>query len=109
MSTVNAIHVTCQGVGGLISPESFGILMACSVALFVYMFCYSNMALVGLASDAVRQIILDLNTVVCPLTFVVFALMYKIAIRVSEEEDAFRRTCGEDWNHSSQYVHPQDR
>ena len=57
---------------------------------FVYMFCYDIMALVGLASDAVSQITLDLNTVVCSLTFVVFALMYKIAIRGSEEEDAFR-------------------
>ena len=54
------------------------------------MFCYDIMVLVGLASDAVSQITLDLNTVVCSLTFVVFALMYKIAIRGSEEEDAFR-------------------
>lgn len=43
------------------------------------------MALVGIANDAVRQIVLDLNTVVCSMTFVVFALMYKIAIKVSEE------------------------
>lgn len=137
ISTVNALHATCQGIGGLISPESFGIewlemgkwmqitvlvgrmvgglvfsallyaftvntikgykagvlfprknfgiLISCSVALFVYMFCYDNMALVGIANDAVRQIAIDLNTVVCSLTFVVFALMYKIAIRVSEE------------------------
>lgn len=137
ISTVNALHVTCQGIGGLISPErfsiewlemdkwmqitvlvgrmvgglifsvllyaftintikgykagvlfprkNFGILIACSVALFVYMFCYDNMALVGIANDAVRQIVVDLNTVVCSMTFVVFALMYKIAIKVSEE------------------------
>ena len=137
ISTVNALHATCQGIGGLISPESFGIewlemdkwmqitvlvgrmvgglvfsallyaftintikgykagvlfprknfgiLIACSVAIFVYMFCYDNMALVGIANDAVRQIAIDLNTVVCSLTFVVFALMYKIAIKVSEE------------------------
>lgn len=137
ISTVNALHATCQGIGGLISPESFGvewlemdkwmqitvlvgrmvgglvfsallyaftintikgykagvlfprknfgILIACSVALFVYMFCYDNMALVGIANDAVRQIVLDMNTVVCSMTFVVFALMYKIAIKVSEE------------------------
>ena len=137
ISTVNALHATCQGIGGLISPESFGvewlemdkwmqitvlvgrmvgglvfsallyaftintikgykagvlfprknfgILIACSVALFVHMFCYDNMALVGIANDAVRQIVLDLNTVVCSMTFVVFALMYKIAIKVSEE------------------------
>ena len=137
ISTVNALHATCQGIGGLISPESFGIewlemdkwmqitvlvgrmvgglvfsallyaftintikgykagvlfprknfgiLIACSVALFVFMFCYDNMALVGIANDAVRQIVLDLNTVVCSMTFVVFALMYKIAIKVSEE------------------------
>lgn len=137
ISTVNALQVTCQGIGGLISPESFGIellemdkwmqitvlvgrmvgglvfsallyaftintikgykagvlfprknfgiLIACSVALFVFMFCYDNMALVGIANDAVRQIAIDLNTVVCSLTFVVFALMYKIAIKVSEE------------------------
>ena len=137
ISTVNALHATCQGIGGLISPESFGIewlemdkwmqitvlvgrmvgglvlsallyaftintikgykagvlfprknfgiLIACSVALFVYMFCYDNMALVGIANDAVRQIVLDLNTVVCSMTIVVFALMYKIAIKVSEE------------------------
>lgn len=137
ISTVNALHATCQGIGGLISPESFGIewlemdkwmqitvlvgrmvgglvfsallysftintikgykagvlfprknfgiLIACSVALFVYMFCYDNMALVGIANDAVRQIVLDLNTIVCSMTFVVFALMYKIAIKVSEE------------------------
>ena len=25
ISTVNALHATCQGIGGLISPESFGI------------------------------------------------------------------------------------
>ena len=137
ISTVNALHATCQGIGGLISPESFGIewlemdkwmqitvlvgrmvgglvfsallyaftintikgykagvlfprknfgiLIACSVALFVYMFCYDNMALVGIANDAVRQLVLDLNTVVCSMTFVVFALMYKIAIKVSKE------------------------
>lgn len=137
ISTVNALHVTCQGIGGLISPErfgiewlemdkwmqitvlvgrmvgglifsallyaftintikgykagvlfprkNFGILIACSVALFVYMFCDDNIALVGIANDAVRQIVLDLNTVVCSMTFVVFALMYKIAIKVSEE------------------------
>ena len=137
ISTVNALHATCQGIGGLISPESFGIewlemdkwmqitvivgrmvgglvfsallyaftintikgykagvlfprknfgiIIACSVALFVYMFCYDNMALVGIANDAVRQIAIDLNTVVCSMTFVVFALMYKIAIKVSEE------------------------
>ena len=137
ISTVNALHATCQGIGGLISPESFGIewlemdkwmqitvlvgrmvgglvfsallyaftintikgykagvlfprknfgiLIACSVALFIYMFCYDNMALVGIANDAVRQIVLDLNTVVCSMTFVVFALMYKIAIKVSKE------------------------
>ena len=137
ISTVNALHATCQGIGGLISPESFGIewlemdkwmqitvlvgrmvgglvfsallyaftintikgykagvlfpkknfgiLIACSIALFVYMFCYDNMALVRIANDAVRQIVLDLNTVVCSMTFVVFALMYKIAIKVSEE------------------------
>ena len=137
ISTVNALHVTCQGIGGLISPESFGIewlemdkwmqitvlvgrmvgglvfsallyaftintikgykagvlfprknfgiLIACSVALFVYMFCDDNIALVGIANDAVRQIVVDLNTVVCSMTFVVFALMYKIAIKVSEE------------------------
>lgn len=137
LSTINALHVTCQGIGGLVSPESFGvkwlemdkwmqvtvligrmtgglafsallyaftintikgykagvlfprknfgILMACSIALFVYMFCYDNMHLVGLNNDAVRQIALDLNTVICSLTFVVFALMYKVAIKVSEE------------------------
>ena len=137
LSTVNALHVTLQGIGGLVYPESFGvqwldtdkwmqvsvligrmlgglafsallyaftintirgyragvlfprknfsILMACSVALFVYVFCYDNMQLVGLNNVAVRQIELDLNTVVSSLTFVVFALMYKVAIKVSEE------------------------
>ena len=137
LSTVNALHVTYQGIGGLISPESFGIrwldtdkwmqvtvlvgrmagglafsallyaftintvkgykagvlfprnnfgiLMACSAALFVYIFCYDNMQLVGLPSDAVRQIELNLNTVVSSLTLVVFALMYKVAVKVSEE------------------------
>ena len=137
ISTVNALHVTIQGIGGLVSPDSygiqwlntdkwmqvtvlvgrmvgglvfsallyaftintvkgykagvlfprknFGILMACSVALFVYVFCYDNMQLVGLPNDAVRQIELDLNTVISSLTFVVFALMYKVAVKVSEE------------------------
>ena len=137
ISTVNALHVTIQGIGGLVSPDSFGIqwlitdkwmqvtvlvgrmvgglvfsallyaftintvkgykagvlfprknfgiLMACSVALFVYVFCYDNMQLVGLPNDAVRQIELDLNTVISSLTFVVFALMYKVAVNVSEE------------------------
>lgn len=81
--TINTIKGYKAGV--LFPRKNFGILIACSVALFVYMFCYDNMALVGIANDAVRQIVLDLNTVVCSMTFVVFALMYKIAIKVSEE------------------------
>ena len=81
--TINTIKGYTAGV--LFPRKNFGILIACSVALFVYMFCYDNMALVGIANDAVRQIVLDLNTVVCSMTFVVFALMYKIAIKVSEE------------------------
>ena len=135
LSTVNALHVTCQGIGGLVNPDSFGIrwmdsekwiqvtvligrmigglafsallyaftvntikgfkagvlfprknigiLMACSVALFVYVFCYDNMQLVGI--NAARQLELNLNTVVSSLVFVVFALMYKVAVKVSEE------------------------
>ena len=80
------INTTKGYKSGVLFPrKNFGILIACFVALFVYMFCYDNMALVGIANDAVRQIVLDLNTVVCSLTFVVFALMYKIAIKVSEE------------------------
>lgn len=137
ISTVNALHVTCQGIGVLVCPESFGvywldvdkwmqvtvligrmvgglvfsallyaftintvkgykagvlfprknfgILMACSLALFVYVFCYDNMQIVGLPNDTVRQIELNLNTVVSSLIFVVFALMYKVAVTVSEE------------------------
>ena len=137
LSTVNALHVTYQGIGGLVNPDrfgiqwfdmekwiqvtvlvgrmlgglvfsallyaftintikgykagvlfprkNFGILMACSVALFIYVFCYDNMQILGVSNYPVRQIELDLNTVVSSLTFVVFALLYKVAIKVSEE------------------------
>ncbi|MBR5564326.1 MAG: hypothetical protein IKW11_08905 [Bacteroidales bacterium] len=81
--TINTVKGYKAGV--LFPRKNFGILMACSVALFVYVFCYDNMQLVGLPNDAVRQIELDLNTVISSLTFVVFALMYKVAVKVSEE------------------------
>lgn len=137
LSTINALHVTCQGIGAAVSPENFGIqwwesgkwmqvtiligrmvgglvfsallyaftintiqgyragvlfprknfgiLMTCSVALFVYIFCYDNIQLAGLYNESARRIVLDLNTVVSSLTFVVFALMYKVAVKISEE------------------------
>lgn len=137
LSTVNALHVTYQGLGGLFFSDSFGIqwrdtgqclqlsvllgrmlgglvfsallyaftintikgyrvgelfprknfgiLLACSVALFVYVFCYDNMHVVGLYNEAESCIVLDTNTFVSSLIFVVFALMYKVAMKVSEE------------------------
>jgi len=137
LSTINALFVTCQGIGGLIYPENFGvqwldeykwlqvtvivgrmigglalsalfyaftintingykagilfprknfgILTTCSIALFVYIFCHDNIHIVGLSNDAVSQIELNPDTIVYPLIFVVFALMYKVAVKVSEE------------------------
>ena len=137
LSTVNALHVTYQGIGGLVNPDRFGIqwldtekwiqvtvligrmlgglafsillyvfainttkgyktgvlfpknnfavLISCSIALFIYVFCYDNMHVVGLNNDAALYIELDLNTVTSSLIFVVFALMYKVAIKISEE------------------------
>ena len=81
--TINTINGYKAGV--LFPRKNFGILMACSVALFIYVFCYDNMQILGVSNYPVRQIELDLNTVVSSLTFVVFALLYKVAIKVSEE------------------------
>lgn len=137
LSTVNALLVTCQGIGGLIYPEcfgvrwldaykwlqvaiivgrmigglalsallyiftintikgykagvlfprkNFGVLIACSIALFVYIFCQDNIHLVRLSNDAVGKLYINPDTIVFPLIFVVFALMYKVAVKVSEE------------------------
>lgn len=137
LSTINALLVTIQGIGGLIYPENFGVqwldthkwlqvtiivgrmiggfvfsvllyaftintikgykagvlfprknigvLIACSIALFVYIFCQDNIHLVRLTNDAVGKLYINPDTIVFPLLFVVFALMYKVAVKVSEE------------------------
>lgn len=74
---------TIKGLkNGIIFPSAnVPILYLSALALFIYNFCYSNGGILT-GKDA---LLIDTDDVGISLIFVVFAMLYKIAVRVSEE------------------------
>lgn len=58
------------------------ILYFSALALFVYRFCYGNTHILN-GTD--RNITLNIDDLVMPMIMVLFAMIYKIAVTVSEE------------------------
>lgn len=68
---------------GTIFPKGNILLLYLSAsALFLYRFCYTNMAM---AVGIDRNICIDTDDLIMPLLLVMFAMLYTFAVRVSEE------------------------
>lgn len=68
---------------GTIFPKgNIPLLYSSAGSLFLYRFCYTNMAM---AVGADRNICIDTDDIVMPLLLVMFAMLYTIAVRVSDE------------------------
>lgn len=74
---------TIKGLkNGILFPSAnVTILYLSALALFIYNFCYSNGGILT-GKDA---LLIDTDDVGISLIFVVFAMIYRIAVRVSEE------------------------
>ncbi len=74
---------TIKGLkNGILFPSAnVPILYSSAIALFIYNFCYSN----GGILTGKELLLIDTDDVAISLIFVVFAMIYKIAVRVSEE------------------------
>ena len=68
---------------GILFPAgNVTILYMSALAFFIYHFCYSN---IGILTGTERNLLLDTDDVAISLIFVLFAMIYKIAVKVSEE------------------------
>lgn len=73
---------------GILFPrQNFGILIGSAVSLFVYRFFYDNVSLLHLGDDQVRAICISSDSLIYSLIIVAFALMYRVASKVSEENN----------------------
>lgn len=74
---------TIKGLkNGILFPSAnVPILYFSAIALFIYNFCYSN----GGVLTGKDALLIDTDDVGISLIFVVFAMIYRIAVRVSEE------------------------
>lgn len=75
---------TIKGLkNGILFPASnVRILYFCSLVLFLYNFCYNN---VGILTGSSSNLLLDTDDIAISLILVVFAMIYKIAVRISDE------------------------
>ena len=74
---------TIKGLrNGILFPSAnVTILYLSALALFIYNFCYSN----GWVLTGTNALLIDTDDVGISMIFVVFAMIYKIAVKVSEE------------------------
>jgi hypothetical protein len=75
---------TIKGLkNGILFPASnVRILYFSALALFVYNFCYNNG---GILTGGESNLILDTDDIAISLILVVFAMIYKIAVKISDE------------------------
>lgn len=70
---------------GILFPRANAfILIAASVCYFLYSICNTNM---GILIDSERLFMIDDSDLMFPLVLFAFALIYSIAVRVSEENN----------------------
>ncbi|MBE6216877.1 MAG: DUF2975 domain-containing protein [Bacteroidales bacterium] len=68
--------------GNLFPAANVPVLYVSAIALFIYNFCYSNG---GILTGSAHNILIDTDDVAISLIVVVFAMIYRIAVKVSEE------------------------
>ena len=68
--------------GILFTASNVRILYFSALALFVYNFCYNNG---GILTGGESNLILDTDDIAISLILVVFAMIYKIAVKISDE------------------------
>ena len=75
---------TIKGLkNGILFPASnVRILYFSALALFVYNFCYNNG---GILTGGESNLLLDTDDIAISLILVVFAMIYKIAVKISDE------------------------
>lgn len=76
---VNSINGLNNGV--LFPRKNIGILYGAAVASFIFLFCQSNISMI--LGERVFKI--DIQEIVVPALICTFAILYKVAARVSEE------------------------
>lgn len=68
---------------GILFPRcNVGILYGTAASLFIYRFFQSNL---GIVTGGERNLLIDTDDLIITLTIVIFAIIYKVAVRVSEE------------------------
>ena len=67
--------------GTLFPRKNVGLLFGCAAAAFLSHFCTSNMHLL----HGTREIHLGFTEVIVPVVICIFAIIYRVAVQVSEE------------------------
>lgn len=68
---------------GILFPAgNVPVLYLCALAFFIYHFCQSN---VGLLTGTEQNLLFDTDDLVISFIIVAFAMIYKVAVKVSEE------------------------
>lgn len=68
---------------GILFPMcNVGVLYGSAASYFLYRFCHSN---IGIASGIDRNILLESDDLMVPLIIIIFALIYKLAVKISME------------------------
>ncbi|MBR5610666.1 MAG: DUF2975 domain-containing protein [Bacteroidales bacterium] len=68
--------------GVLFPASNVPVLYFSALALFIYNFCYANG---GILTGADHNLLLDTDDITISLIIVVFAMIYKIAVKISDE------------------------
>lgn len=70
--------------GTLFTRANVFVMMAASVCFFVYGLCNTNM---GILTDSERLFMIEDSNLMFPLILFAFALIYSVAVKVSEENN----------------------
>ena len=76
---INSIKALNDGT--LFPKKNVRLLFVCAASVFVSLFCTSNMHLV----NGTREIHLDFPEIFVPAVICIFAIIYRVAVQVSEE------------------------
>lgn len=77
---LNSIRALKNGI--LFPICNVGVLYAAAATYFTYRFCYSN---IGIVTGYERNLLLDMDDIIVPLIMIIFAIIYKVAVKVSQE------------------------
>ncbi len=85
MFIYNTAKASRKGI--LFPKQNFGVLIGSAVSLFMYRFFYDNTELLNIANNQTRAICVSTDSILFALIIVAFALMYRVASKVSEENN----------------------